>query len=168
MNTTICTILLFLKVALYVVLVFYINKVRRCIDNIDSLNIKHNFKIVEYVTYALVTLTYISFVYKDIISPNDTEKNVYKGLTYINMSLVLVLLTFVFQTKNALTIAENGSVPISFLDNNFRTTEYLAYIIAGFFILTKILILGSKNTNIKEKVMMSLQSLYKRRKRSSY
>ena len=135
------------KLVLFGALTYFVNKVRNSIDKADAAGIKENFKAVEIATYAIVLFNYGLFALKYVKSSSDGKKSSdssttqkYCGLSYVNLALVFVLLSFVWQTKAALTIAEKNPVPVSFLADNFRLTENLSYVLLTFNILTSVII----------------------------
>ena len=135
-----------IKLILFGALVYFVQKVKKSVDIADATGIKDNFKIVEIITYIIVLFNYGLFAMKYINNnQSDDKKNEstqkYCGISYINLSLVLILLVFVQQTRSALNVAEKGPVPVSFLSDNFRFTENLTYVILGFNIITHAIIM---------------------------
>jgi hypothetical protein len=153
------------KLILFGALTYYVNKVKNCIDSADASGIKENFKAVEITTYVIVLFNYGLFALK-YINPVNDKKNVSAqpqtcGLSYVNLSLVLVLLSFVWQTKSALLVAEKNPVPISFLADNFKLTENISYILLIFNILTSGIIFlfnNKKNESGSSKINISPRS----------
>ncbi len=126
------TIVILVKLILFSLLIYYINATRNSINVIDPAGIKSNFKVVEYLSYTLLIFVYTLFTAKLLIP----KKNEHSGICGVNMALLLVLITCVRQTRNALNIADKGPIPITFIDSNFQLTENLGYLTSIFNILT--------------------------------
>lgn len=124
------------KLVLFGALTYFVNKVRNSIDKADNAGIKENFKDVEIATYAIVLFNYGLFALKYVKSSSDDKKSSrhqkYCDLSYVNLAMVFVLLSFVLQTKSVIS----EKIPLSFLSTNFRLTENLSYILLTFNILT--------------------------------
>ena len=151
------------KLILFGALTYYVNKVKNCIDSADASGIKENFKAVEITTYVIVLFNYGLFALKYINTGNDKKSVSLQpqncGLSYVNLSLVLVLLSFVWQTKAALVVSEKNPVPISFLSDNFKLTENISYILLIFNVLTSgIIFLFNKKNESGGKINISPRS----------
>lgn len=140
------TIAIVCQLILLSVLVYYIQKVRSAITSADASGIKRNFKIVDILTVCVVLLTYGLYIAK-FVSKSKKEKRNICLMTKMNLSLMLVLLVFVSQTRSALSTAEKGPVPVSFLSDNFNLTEKLSYVILGFNLLTRGAMMFIKNSD---------------------
>ena len=154
------------KIVLLGALTYFVQKVRKSIDAADATNIKKNFKIVEVLTYVIVAVNYGLFAMKLLKDGIDKKEEYnhqkYCGMKYVNLSLVLVLLAFILQTKSALNVAEKGPVPLSFLTDNFRLTENLTYILLGFNALTSGIVLFTHRDELPILSPSSLKSLRSR------
>lgn len=134
------TVVVVIKIILFGILSYYVYKVRKSLDTADATKIKDNFRKVELLTYTIVLFTYGMFMSKFFKGHSNKKKihtsKKYKGISHVNMALVLVLLAFVSQARAALNVAEKGPVALSFLSDNFRLTEKLAYVLLGFNVIT--------------------------------
>jgi Ca2+/Na+ antiporter len=130
------------KLLLFLVLLFFIQKTKKAIDTADAIKIKSNFKIVEMLTYVIVLFNYGLFATKYIQSKSPNENN---SLGCINLVLVLVLFSFMMQMKSAISVAEKGAVPVSFLADNFRMIENLTYTVVGFNVINNGLMFFDKH-----------------------
>lgn len=129
------------KLVLFALLTYFARNVRKSVDKADANGIKTNFKNVEILTYIIVVVNYILFLMKTEDSDKGHKRlhyssNSHCNMAHVNLSLVLVLLACVWQTRSALNVAEKSPVPISFLDTSFQLTENMAYILLGFNTLT--------------------------------
>jgi len=151
------TVVVVIKVILYVGLIYYLTQTRKSIDNIDALGIKNNFRNVELITYTLIMFHYALFAMKFFKDPKkeDIHHMKYRGVSYVNMAVIIVFYTFVRHSRHAMNIAERGSVPLTFIDANFKFTENLGYILGVFNIVTTGVIILSKN---KDRISLSPRS----------
>lgn len=141
------------KIVLLGILTFFVQRVKSAIDVVDATSISSNFKIVEILTYIIVLFDYSLFVSKFIAKKQEGRRGHispqpnHHDISYVNLSLVLVLLAFVLQMKSAMALAQKNPVPITFLADNFRFTENITTVLLGFNVVTSGIILFVKKEN---------------------
>lgn len=130
-----------LEIVLYLLLIVYVRKLRSSIDNIDSDEIKKNFNIVTVMIYSITSLTYFTFVSKFFVTEHskDSSYNKYRGIKYVSLSLVLVLLVFHQQLKIVMKDCYERAVPIETINVKFKNLESLAYVLSVFVLTSKFL-----------------------------
>lgn len=125
-----------IKIVLLGILTYFVQRLKKSINLADAKKIGEDVKSIEIITYLVVLFNYGLFIMKYIKiedSRIESMKN-YCGISYINLSLVMILLASVYQTRS--TLSDTTPVPVSKISDSFKLMEMLTYALLGFNIVT--------------------------------
>jgi hypothetical protein len=146
----------FITISLFVLLYYYVAKVKMALKSNNIAIVKSNFNMVENITYVIVFLTFGMLMTKHVMAGTDKKKNKvspfkiqYGKISYVNLSLSLVLLAGVYQMKFGLEnrFSKNSSIKknMSSLSNDFKLVDNLTSVLLLFSTLSGFVILYSEH-----------------------
>jgi hypothetical protein len=157
MITTVPIITTLITISLFVLLYYYVGKVKMALKSNNIASVRSNFSMVENITYVIVFLTFGMLMTKHIMAGTDRKKNKssqfkvrYGKISYVNLSLSLVLLAGVYQMKfgleNKLTKNSSSKKNLSLISNDFKLVDNLSSVLLLFSTLSGFVILFSEHS----------------------
>jgi hypothetical protein len=145
-----------IKIALFVALAYYISCTNKEIQKGNLAMVKQCFHRVEILTYVIAVFVYLLFVYHFFKNYKDKDTQYlafrYSRIGPVILALVLVLLASVRKMKHAIRSVEANSLPVGYLQGEFKMTESLGYITAVFAILTSAVACYTKHVDVDKLV----------------
>ncbi len=125
-------VLCVIEISLHLTIMFFVDKTNKAIKDVDSPAIRDNFKVVKYLVYSLLCVTYLNLVLSNFVKGDKKGVCCSRGLQCVTMAGLLVLFVFLRQIDEVMCICEKEPVPVEKIVEKFKLVSDLANIVAVF------------------------------------